>query len=210
MLKLWSRLVNRGRAVRTSAGDPLDASTRDPETGLFTHRHFDERLAAEIELAEAYEEPFTLLAVGIDRYDAFRELHGDFRAAQLNALIADVLYRRMRLADVATSDGHDFLILMPETSADAAALSFRRLRHSVEDAGRAQSDESFHQFTLSAGVFEYDGSRPPEIVRAALWALERARALGGNDIQRFTPGWSDWKPAPVSFPADQPVQLRRA
>ena len=85
----------------------------------------------------------------------------------------------------------------------------------MANASRAADDEGaigrlIEAFPISAGAFEYDGSRPPEIVRSALWALDRARSLGGNTFHRFTAGRSDWKPAPVPFVIDQPVELRRA
>jgi diguanylate cyclase (GGDEF)-like protein len=207
MLKLLSRLIHE-RATR-GAGRGRRSSAREQET-LCSHRYFDERLSAEIELAAAYERPFSLLAVGVDRYDAFREFHGDFKAAELRQLIAEVLHDNLRLADVATTDGHDFLVLMPETDVDDATLAYRRLQRLVSDRAAAQPDDCFHYVTISAGIFEHDGSRPPEIVRSALWALERAQALGGNTVHRFTPGWSDWKPAPAAVAGDQPVQLHHA
>ena len=208
MFKLWSRLI--GRTPRHSSTYPFEASIRDPRTGLFTNRHFDERLAAEIELAEVYEEPFTLLAIGVDRIDAFRELHGEPRATQTIALVADALRGHLRLADVPTADGHDFLVLMPETSTDDAALTFRRLQHLVADLGASQPDDCFSQFTISGGVFEYDGSRPPEIVRAAILALAVARSLGGNTFHRSTAERVNWQPVAFPLRIDQPVQLRRA
>ena len=107
-------------------------------------------------------------------------------------------------------DGHDFLVLMPETSTDDAALTFRRLQHLVADVGASKQDECFSQFTISAGVFEYDGSRPPEIVRGVISALDRARSLGGNTFHRSTTVRSDWQPTPLPLAIDRPVELRRA
>jgi diguanylate cyclase (GGDEF)-like protein len=210
MFRDWLRIFRRQRSAHPRAGHLPEEPARDESTGLYTNRYFDERLAAEIELAEVYEEPFSLMALGVDRIEAFRELHGDSLTRQLAALVALALRENLRLADVPTADGHDFLVLMPETSIDEAALAFRRLQTLIADSGRARPDDCFSQFTISAGAFEYDGSRPPEIVRSALWALDRARSLGGNTFHRFTAGRSDWKPAPVPFVIDQPVELRRA
>ena len=209
---LYAWVLERRKAGRrlgsmAAQGRLLATATRDQETGLYTQHHFDERLAAEIELAEAYQRPFSLLAIGVDRLDSFRELHGDFKALQLRGLVAQVLREYLRVADVPASDGEHFLVLMPETGMDEAAVAYRRLQRLISDRATGLSDDCFRQATLSAGLFEYDGSRPPEILRAALWALERARSLGGNNLHRFTPGWSDWRPAAPSLPSDQPAEL---
>src|SRR5439155_20237862 len=72
---LQEQLTDRGREISAATeqlahmGQQLDALTlRDPLTGLYTHRAFQERLREEVARALRYSQPMSLLIADIDQF----------------------------------------------------------------------------------------------------------------------------------------------
>ena len=72
---LEAQLSERGREISAATeqlaqmGNQLDALTlRDPLTGLYTHRAFQERLREEVARANRYSQPMSLLIADIDQF----------------------------------------------------------------------------------------------------------------------------------------------
>jgi diguanylate cyclase (GGDEF)-like protein len=148
---------------------------------LLPNRHdLDRALAAEVSRAQRYDRPLTVAMIDIDHFktvnDTLGHAHGDEilqeTAAVMRAVLRDVdtIYRY---------GGEEFLVVMPETEADAAMDLCNRLRTTVSERLTMGGGVPL---TVSGGVasFPADGGDPTRLVAAADKALYRAKA-GGRD-----------------------------
>ena len=110
-------------ALRESEERYRTLSLTDTLTGLFNTRHLHERLPAEIERAQRYNRPLSLLVLDCDHFkrinDTFGHLEGDRVLQGLAGVIRDCLRR----SDSAFRyGGEEFVVLLPETELTAARL----------------------------------------------------------------------------------------
>ena len=132
---LQAQLSDRGREISAATetivqmGQQLDAlNLRDPLTGLYTHRAFQERLREEVARALRYSQPMSLLIADIDQfasvnYDLGYQAGDDILRGIATILQEDDSPDRVRSSDVvARYSGEEFVLLLPET-AKAGALT---------------------------------------------------------------------------------------
>jgi diguanylate cyclase (GGDEF)-like protein len=154
---------------------------RDTVTGLYTHRFFQETLSAATVRARASRKGFALVLADVDRFRAFNQEQGFAEGDLLLGKVATLLAG----ADAASRFGADrFAVLLPGADDGAARAWAERLRAKVEAQGRAA--DSAGAFTVRAGyaLFPEDGADEGALVAAAEGALGRAKARGGNRVER--------------------------
>jgi len=136
-------------------GHQLDALTlRDPLTGLYTHRAFQERLREEVARALRYGQPMSLLVCDIDgfasvNYDLGYQIGDDILRRLAVVLQEDDSPDRVRGSDiVARYSGEEFVLLLPETAKPGALTKAARLR----DAVAATEMPGGRKMSVSVGV----------------------------------------------------------
>ena len=97
---LEAQLSERGREITAATeqlaqmGNQLDALTlRDPLTGLYTHRAFQERLREEVARAMRYSQPMSLLIADIDQFASVNYDLGYQAGDDILRKIAQILLR---------------------------------------------------------------------------------------------------------------------
>jgi diguanylate cyclase (GGDEF)-like protein len=161
----------------------------DPLTGLYNRRHF---LAAAEEAwnrLQRYQRPMSLMIIDVDHFKAVNDRFGHEAGDQALMQIAKLLASETRAADVlARFGGEEFVVLLPETDADAASVLANRLCGTVAQAPIQLGNATIH-LSVSIGVAEATLSMASvtALLRAADSALYQAKADGRNRIVRFTP-----------------------
>ncbi|MBA2362962.1 MAG: diguanylate cyclase [Chloroflexia bacterium] len=161
-------------------------ATTDALTGLRNHRGLIERMDSEIERAERFGHALSLLYFDIDRFkdinDTYGHEVGDAVLQQITRLALSVL---RSIDTLGRYGGEEFVVLLPETDADAALQSAERLRQAVTDHAFAVDLEIELQTTVSIGVATYpaDGASRRTLLRSADGALYRAKRLGRNQVR---------------------------
>ncbi|GAB6043568.1 GGDEF domain-containing protein [Endothiovibrio diazotrophicus] len=162
----------------------LHTAYRDPLTGAYNRRAFDDHLAHEVAAARRNGTPLSLVVIDIDHFkavnDHFGHLAGD-RALQSLAHTAD---DTMRGADqLYRYGGEEFVLLLNNTDIDGARHFAERLRHELEwrehDVG-----EGTLKMTASFGVATLEADEDGQALFAkADGALYRAKHGGRNRVE---------------------------
>ena len=187
--------------LQRAYGELEQQSRTDGLTGLYNHRFFQERLAAEVARAQRFEKPLTLLMIDVDNFKEYNDAFGHPQGDRLLKALADLLLAQTRtnVDFVARYGGEEFVVLLLETGVGDAAIAAERLQDLVEghrpgievaEAIRAATQaQTFDApggaaggVTVSVGVatFPDHASTGDQLVANADKALYLAKRLGKN------------------------------
>lgn len=148
-------------------------TTRDPLTGLFNRRAFDEAITAEWARALRYSHPLTVMMVDIDYFKSYNDSFGHVAGDAVLETIGTLLQHALRGSDFAARyGGEEFIVLMPHTSEEEAVRTAERIRAGIQGAPWKN-----RVITVSIGVAERTANmhRISELVTAADIALFQAK-----------------------------------
>jgi len=123
-----------------------------------------------------------VLMLDVDHFKAVNDRFGhEAGDAVLCALVRDC-QNAMRAVDMLVRrGGEEFLILLPDTSADAAMVAAERLRAALAETEVSASGTTI-RFTASIGVALPLTENPGELLSRADLALYAAKAAGRNRV----------------------------
>lgn len=177
-------LLTRVRAmlrVASDSGDEASFRKRDGLTKVYNRRYFDERLEMEIERARRYGRKVSCVMVDIDGFKEVNQRHGHKVGDEILKVLADILLANTRSSDIVSRyGGEEFVVILPETAGEHAAIQSERVRRKFEE--RALCAEEGRCVTVSCGVAEYPdhAADAPTLLRMADSAVFRAKEKGGN------------------------------
>ena len=177
-------------------------SQTDGLTGLFNHRHFQERLRQEVARAARQGHSLTLLMIDVDDFKEFNDTYGHPQGDELLRRLAGLLVEctRTDVDFVARYGGEEFAVLLPETGVGGGETAAERLHdrftaertaEAVAEAIRSATEEQATagvvddlevSITISIGVagFPEHAQTPDQLVANADKALYHAKRLGKN------------------------------
>ena len=113
-------------------GQAWTLATVDLLTGALNRQALLGRLEEELERAARYQRPCSIVLVDLDHFKRVNDTHGHAAGDAVLREVASVLISNVRGVDlVGRYGGEEFMIVMPETDADAAAASAEKLRRLV-------------------------------------------------------------------------------
>jgi diguanylate cyclase (GGDEF)-like protein len=170
------------RQLRESLERERSLARTDELTGLVNRRHFLELAEHECAVARRYGLP---LAVVLFDLDGFKKLNDSLGHLAGDEILKDVARRageQVRSADIlARYGGEEFVVLVPESTAQSAAVIAERIRKGI--AGSAiHTTAGFAAVTMSAGVGEMQSGSDTleDLIRRADRALYDAKRAGRN------------------------------
>lgn len=108
------------------------SALRDPLTGTGNRIAMDQTLSREIELARRHKHPLSLLMLDIDHFKRVNDIHGHTTGDEVLKAVADSIKGQLRNIDmVFRFGGEEFLIVLSNTSREAAAMVGERLRYAA-------------------------------------------------------------------------------
>src|SRR3954466_7271058 len=172
----------------------VEAALREPLTGLYNRRHFQERFAAEVAVAHRHGRPLSLLLVDVDHFKRVNDRHGHLAGDEVLKTVARALAQGIRIEDIlARFGGEEFVVLAREAAAAEAMALAERLRQLVEVAQTRW--ESGHDVpvgisvTVSVGVAQLGAEQTErDLFENADQAMYRAKKNGRNRIVVAGPG----------------------
>jgi two-component system cell cycle response regulator len=162
----------------------LDRISRtDMLTGLANRRHTEERLR---ELIASCMGGAGALAVVLFDIDHFKHINDTFGHAGGDAVLREFAARlRSRPRDGEVQGrwgGEEFLVVLPEATAEEARAFAEQIRVCVEAEPFGIDNEVTATITISGGCAKYRGDDPDDLVRRADDALYRAKEAGRNRV----------------------------
>jgi len=187
--KLETELERSGREINELKGDLANArraATTDPLTGLGNRKLFDDVFADEATCAGETGEPLSLLVTDIDHFKKFNDTHGHQIGDVVLRLVAERLKGAVKGRDtVARYGGEEFAVILPRTTAEAAARLADQLRAEIAKSRLVVKSRSqdLGRVTLSIGVATLrPGETTDSCFRRADEALYRAKHEGRNRV----------------------------
>lgn len=165
-----------------------ELATVDPLTGIANRQAALTRVSEELVRASRYRRPLSVVMVDLDHFKRLNDAHGHAAGDTVLRAVARRLAENVRAVDLAGRfGGEEFLLVLPETDADAAAALAEKLRRVVAGSPIRLADGHEVTVTLSAGVAGGPGAvlLPDQLVRDADAALYSAKALGRNTVYVF-------------------------
>ena len=163
----------------------------DPLTGLANRRKFAERFDYDMARAVRAKTPLSLLMVDIDHFKEINDQRGHLAGDACLKALAVLLAGSVRVVDlVARFGGEEFVVLLPEMSAEQSLATAERMRsqveaHSAEIAGGAPV-----AVTVSIGAATSVGAALTleELLSRADQAVYRAKRAGRNRVCTWVAG----------------------
>lgn len=156
---LFTRLILLGIATLLSvsivrrAQRLLYLASRDRLTGLYNRGHFDRALVSAMDQATRHKTPLALALIDVDHFKQINDVHGHAVGDRALEQVAELMARSMRRTDVvARYGGEEFVILLPNTTRDAAWHRIEALRREVSDFPLRMDDGRVLRIDFSAGV----------------------------------------------------------
>jgi diguanylate cyclase (GGDEF)-like protein len=189
-LQLFTILGYQAAMVLTRAQSYEKTETlakTDGLTGLYTHRHFQEKLADEVKRSERYHQPLCLIMMDLDHFKEYNDSFGHPQGDALLKKISQILKDCTRESDIVCRYGGDeFAILLLETTKETAMSIARRIREAVEL--RVNTGISRVKITCSIGVAAYpdDSLNKSDLLFQADRALYDSKEKGRNQVVAAT------------------------
>jgi diguanylate cyclase (GGDEF)-like protein len=170
-----------------------ESTMRDPMTGLHNRRFLEESVDMLVGQAARRKSGLAVMMLDLDYFKAVNDAYGhDAGDAVLKAL-AEVLGRSVRATDIVIRyGGEEFLILLQETTGEAAIAVAENIRNAVA-ALKVETSGGLLQKTISIGVSSYpdDSENFWQVVKFADIALYHAKETGRNRVIRYNRTMSD-------------------
>jgi diguanylate cyclase (GGDEF)-like protein len=179
----------------------VDAMT-DSLTGLYNHRHLQQRLEEELLAAAQKGGELSLLFCDVDDFKELNDRHGHGAGDEALKGMAQIVKRTVRRFDLAARYGGDeFAVVLPGVGASEAREIAERLRWNMQHASLRPVGGGM---TLSIGIATApaDGQGKDELLRAADAAMYLAKHRGRNRCEHAAedaaPAGEDAGAAPLS------------
>ena len=159
------------------------ALSRDSLTGLLKHADIKEQLALEVERSTRSDKPTSVVMLDLDHFKRVNDTYGHAAGDNVIRALANLLRQRLRRIDsLGRYGGEEFVVVLPECSAEQAKRIFEEIRSRFSAISFRAGAHTFN-VTLSAGISETDGhTKPGVLLERADQALYAAKHNGRNQV----------------------------
>lgn len=168
-------------------------TNRDALTGLANRSLLRDRLSQAVSYAHRYEHPIWVLFVDLDRFKFVNDTLGHQAGDILLTAVSSRLQAAVRDTDtVARMGGDEFVLILPErTDAGLSTHIVQRIMEAIAQPLTIEGHEFFVSCSIGVAVYPADGDTPEELIKHADIAMYRAKEIGRNNFQFYTPAMNE-------------------
>ncbi len=174
------------RRLTRQTEELVEATRRDPQTGMLNHAALVERLGLDIEAARAAISPLSAVLVDIDNFRLLNDTHGHDTGEAALSEVADLLRVTMPVGSVVGRYGPDeFLVIAAGSEAGALLSAVESLRAGLAATTLSVASGDRLPITVSVGIGAYPGDADSvtDLLAVVATALGEAKASGGDRIR---------------------------
>lgn len=120
-------------ALRKNLDNEKELASRDPLTGALNRRSFFDLAEYEIKRSHRYGLPFTIAYIDLDNFKGINDQFGHRIGDQLLVTVVSTFRSNIRSTDIlARFGGDEFVILLPETSREAASMFLDKMHSHLD------------------------------------------------------------------------------
>ncbi|HJU16335.1 MAG TPA: diguanylate cyclase [Stellaceae bacterium] len=163
-----------------------DQSIRDPLTGLFNRRYFEEALELDFARAARHGLSLSLIMGDVDRFKQFNDRFGHDAGDLVLKRTAEAMRAKIRRGDLACRyGGEEFLILLHDAGLSEARERAETIREAVKAMDFSFRGQALGPVTISLGVAVYPdhASDGASLITAADSAMYAAKHSGRDQVR---------------------------
>ena len=159
---------------------------RDSLTGLYNRLAYEDRFQVEVSRNRRTKSPLCLAMWDIDFFKKINDNYGHDVGDRVLKSFSELVQTRIRKTDMfARIGGEEFVLIMPDTSANLALSFINDLRETLSKCKFYYNDTSFF-VTVSIGIVElHEDDNPEELLIKADKALYKSKENGRNRCTIF-------------------------
>jgi diguanylate cyclase (GGDEF)-like protein len=152
----------------------------DSMTGLYNHLFIVSRLDEEIGRSLRYHTPLSVIILDVDHFKKINDTFGHLMGDTVLKHVSRAIKSQCRTVDkIGRYGGDEFLVILPETSLENAAILAKRLQDKIEGLTFDQPVE----ITISQGIAQYEkGESINALIDRADTHLYSAKHSGRNQF----------------------------
>ncbi len=184
-LKLLTAEIYRGLQNYLLYAKLYQLATMDSLTGLANRRTVLDTIRREHLRAKRYGSTYALIMADLDYFKEVNDIYGHLAGDEVLRTFARILRKNTRKTDmVGRYGGEEFLIVLPETTAQMAAHTAERIRDILENTEIPVGDGMRVRVTASFGVCSYPQSakRLESMLKKVDSFLYQAKSRGKNQV----------------------------
>lgn len=136
--------------------------------------------------AERYTHPVSVIALDVDNFKTFNDVHGHDAGDSVLRHIGKVMQSIVQDGEIAARlGGEEFLLLLPQSSIEDARIRAEMLREKTESLIVDYGEAALPRVTISAGIATAQAGQktnPQDLIRASDRALYAAKNSGRNRV----------------------------
>ncbi|WP_082584278.1 EAL domain-containing protein [Noviherbaspirillum sp. Root189] len=164
-------------------------ANHDSLTGLANRNLLRESLHQSIGHAVRYEEAVWVVFLDLDRFKFVNDSFGHHAGDVFLKTISERLRSVVRTSDtVARLGGDEFVLILPEHAGEHLTTAVvHRIMEVITEPIAVEGHELFLSCSAGISVYPTDGRNPEALIENADLAMYRAKELGRNNFQFYTP-----------------------
>ncbi|MEF3280300.1 MAG: sensor domain-containing diguanylate cyclase [Elusimicrobiota bacterium] len=161
-----------------------ELARKDPLTGLFTHRVFQEKIDEEILVSARTKRPLSLVIIDIDHFKKINDTYGHQIGDNVLKGVSLTIKKAVREFDfIARYGGEEFAIILPQTPKNQAVEISKIIQKKIKLEVFEFENKKF-SITVSMGIAEFpkEATSKSQLIRVADERLYRAKREGRDRI----------------------------
>lgn len=188
VVRAYRELAERNAVLRHDSQAFFRAARVDPLTHVANRLQLEEDLAVLQSQLSRYGHSATVAMCDLDSFKRYNDAFGHLAGDDALRRVASAIRGSLRRADrVYRFGGEEFLVVLPEQTAEHAAAAMDRVRAAVEGMGMRHAPGARQPIlTVSIGMASIEAKGDHTVqdaVSSADEALYRAKAAGGNTVR---------------------------